>query len=181
MSKYDRSNATFGGYAVALGIVVAVVVAMALVVNGRQKEHIPSVDYRIDLASFSEEAPYPVYAPEGLPEGWVPTSSRLETGEEEGGPVTWTLGFATPEDRHAAFSMSNAPAETFITEKTLGGEPDGRSQVGGQTWERYYNEDESERSLVREEDGATIVVAGSSDYAELETLAGSLQRSEGER
>lgn len=175
-----RADNTFTGYAIVLGMIVLIVGVMAFVVNGRQKEHIPSVDYTADAISLSEIAPYRTYAPEGLPEDWIPTSSRLETGgtppgEEPTGPVRWTLGFATPQDRHAAFSISDADPDEFVAEVSRNGGPDGESTVDGRVWERLYNEAEEERALVLRNDDATLVVSGGASYEELETLAGALE------
>ncbi|TDQ54802.1 DUF4245 domain-containing protein [Actinorugispora endophytica] len=178
-----RANSTLTGYAIVLGAIALIVGAMALVVDARRQEHIPSVDYTADALSLSEIAPYRSYAPEGLPEGWTPTSSRLETGgtlpgEEPTEPIRWTLGFATPEDRHAAFSISDADPDEFVAEVGMNGEPDGESAVDGRTWERRYNEAENERSLVLRADDATLVVSGGASYEELETLAAALEPQE---
>ncbi|MBB4929787.1 hypothetical protein F4561_000607 [Lipingzhangella halophila] len=180
MSNYSRADATFGAYAAALGLLVAVLLVMAFVVSARNEEHIPRVDYGSDAQELSRTAEYTVLVPEDLPEGWVPTSSRLdaEDGQESGGaaPAAWTLGFATPEDMHARVSMSDAEPERFVARTTEHGDPDGESEIGDATWERYLNEGEEQRSLVRaDEGGATVVVTGSADYKELETLAGSLR------
>ncbi|GLU46830.1 DUF4245 domain-containing protein [Nocardiopsis ansamitocini] len=175
----SRANSTFTGYAIVLGVIVLIVGAMAFVVNGRSVEHIPSIDYTADALTLAEVAPYRTYAPRDLPDGWVPTSSRLETGgalpgEDPKEPVSWSLGFATPRDRHAAFSISDADPATFIAETSRGGTPDGESTVNGEEWERYYSKSEGERAIVRRAEGATRVVSGSSQYDELEVLAQSL-------
>ncbi|KUP95880.1 DUF4245 domain-containing protein [Thermobifida cellulosilytica] len=177
-----RTDNTFLGYTIVLGALVLLVVLMTVVVNARREERIPTVDYTPDVLSLSEVAPYQVYAPdqELLPEGWTPTSSRLEDGgvlpgEEPTEPVRWSVGFATPEDRHAAFHISNADPEAFVAEVSMDGEPDGESTVDGRVWERRYNETEDERSLVLRADDATLVVSGGASYEELETLAGALQ------
>lgn len=135
----------------------------------------PRVDYTPDARTLQEVADYTVYVPGELPDGWVPTSSRIDAEEDEEEPVTWTVGFATPEDLHARFSMSDADPERFIAETTEQGAPDGESGIGGEAWKRYTDREEPQRSLVRREDGVTLVVTGSAGYAELETLAGSLE------
>ncbi|RNL82557.1 DUF4245 domain-containing protein [Halostreptopolyspora alba] len=191
MSNYSRADATFGSYAAALGLLVAILLVMAFVVSSRSEERIPRVDYGPDVRALTRSADYTVLVPEGLPEGWVPTSSELdvaggdagdtESAEEVAGdggsePATWTLGFATPEDHHARVSMSGTGPERFVAQTTGNGEPDGVSEVGGDTWERYRNEAEEERSLATtDEGGATVVVTGTGGYEELETLAASLE------
>ncbi|MFC4560544.1 DUF4245 domain-containing protein [Nocardiopsis mangrovi] len=171
MSTYNRSDATFGSMAAALGLIVAILLVMAWVVNGRSGEHIPSVDYGPDAAALRDGAAFTPYAPEGLPDGWVPTSTRLDTGD----PMSWVLGFATPADRHAEFAIGDAADDALVAEITEDGERDGSAEIGGRTWERYYNEAETRRSLVLREGDTSLVVAGSSDYQELGVLAGSLR------
>ncbi|CAM3872588.1 hypothetical protein GCM10009799_44820 [Nocardiopsis rhodophaea] len=175
MSSYNRANATFGSLAAAMGIIVGILLVMAIVVAGGREEHIPSVDYSIDAANLRDTADYTTYAPgDGLPEGWVPTSSRLTTDD----PVSWTLGFATPADRHAELSMSDADPDAFIAETTKG-ESAGTTDVDGASWERFERASQSDRkprrALVKREDDATIIVVGSAGFDELETLAGSLE------
>ncbi|MBB6173443.1 hypothetical protein HNR23_003503 [Nocardiopsis mwathae] len=175
MSSYDRANSTFGSLVIAMGIIVGILLVMALVVAGRREEHIPSVDYRLDAAELRDTAAYTTYVPgESLPDGWVATSTNLDTD----GPVSWSLGFATPGDRHAELAMSDADPDDFIAETTRQGEPNGSSEVGGESWERFEREadpdEKPRRALVKREEGATVIVAGSASFDELETLADSL-------
>ncbi|GAA1099821.1 hypothetical protein GCM10009605_39660 [Nocardiopsis composta] len=160
-----------GGMAIAMGIIVGILLIMALVANWRSGENIPSVDYRPDAEMLAETADFTAYAPEGLPDGWVPTSTDLSTGE----PVTWKVGFATPEDRHAELLIGAEDPEAMVEAATGGGKRDGASQVGGEEWERYLDGSETRHSLVKREDGVTVIVSGGSGYEELEVLAGSLK------
>lgn len=171
---------TFTNYMVVLLVFAALVAGMVLVVSARQEEHLPTVDYRPDATLLAENAPYTAYVPEGLPADWRPTSSRLDLGGATAGepptdPVTWDVGFATPSDEYASLRISDADPETFVAEMTEGGEPDGTERVDGQVWERYYSTGEGRRSLVRSADGATLVVTGTAEYAELAVLAAALE------
>lgn len=163
---------------VLLGFVVLAVV-IVLFVSSRQQERLPEVDYTADAAALAEVAPFTAYAPEEVPEGWTSTSSRLDdggalAGEEPRSPVTWDLGFATASDEYASLRISDAEPREFIAEMTERGEPDGEQTVDGEQWERYVGED-GRLSLVREADGATLVVTGTAGYAELAELAASLE------
>ena len=127
-----RSDNTFLGYAIVLGALIALVVLITVVVDSGRSEQIPTVDYTPDALTLSEIAPYQAYAPDQdqLPEGWTPTSSRLNDGgalteEEPTEPVRWSVGFATPEDRHAAFHISDADPDAFIAEVTMRANPTG--------------------------------------------------------
>lgn len=170
MSEHSRSNATFKNYAISLGILVAILLAMAFVVSTRSGEHIPTVDYRPDIDVLREAADYPVSVPaEDLVEqGWTPTSSTLDVT----GPVRWSVGFATAADSHARVVQSDGEPASVVAESIEDAEPVGTVAVGGREWEHYDSEDWG--ALVLQGDEVTVVVAGSADVDELAHLAGGL-------
>jgi hypothetical protein len=170
---------SIANYAVVLLGFVAVAVVVVLFVGARQQERLPEVDYTADAAALAEFAPYTAYTPEDTPQGWTPTSSRLDDGGALAGgepqePVTWDLGFATASDEYASLRISDAEPREFIAEMTQNGEADGEQMVDGEQWERYVG-DEGQLSLVRETEDATLVVTGTADYEELAELAASLE------
>ncbi|MBB6120231.1 DUF4245 domain-containing protein [Nocardiopsis algeriensis] len=171
MSKYSRSNATFKNYAVSLGIIVAIVLAMAFVVATRSGEHIPSVDYRPDLRVVEEAADYPVAAPSPQLEeqGWTPTSTTVAVD----GPVEWSVGFATAEDSHVMFTQSDGDPDDVVAERARGAEPAGNVSVGTREWEHLTSADWS--ALVLREEDRTLVVAGPADLDELAHFANGLE------
>ena len=173
MSTDTRSGRTMGSMIVSMGVIVGILVVMALVVQGRSGENIPSVDYTLDAAALADEADFTVLAPEDLPDGWVGTSTNLSTGD----PLSWTVGFATPDDRHADYVIGDA--DTLVDSTLDSPEPDGTTSVAGTEWERYRHDD-GRHALVAEEGGATLIVSGGSGYGELETLAGSLAEEKAE-
>ncbi|KOX18293.1 DUF4245 domain-containing protein [Nocardiopsis sp. NRRL B-16309] len=170
MSEYSRSNATFKNYAISLGILVAILLAMAFVVATRRGEHIPSVDYRPDIDVLREAADYPVTVPDEdlVDQGWTPTSSILDVT----GPVHWSVGFATAEDSHARLIQSDDDPASVVSDSVEDAEPVGTVAVGGREWEHYDSADWG--ALVLLEDDVTLVVAGSADVDELAHLAGGL-------
>jgi hypothetical protein len=123
------------------------------------------------------DAPYTVYAPEGLPADWRPNSSRLH-GLESGGkePVAWHLGFVTPSDEYAALEQSNEKASEYVPRMTNSSRPIGTQQVGDITWTKYHRKDKKANSLARTlPDGMSIVVTGTASYRELAVLAAALK------
>ncbi|MDA2810987.1 DUF4245 domain-containing protein [Nocardiopsis sp. RSe5-2] len=169
MSTYNRSQATMGPMVLAMAILVGVLLLMAMVVKWRTVEHIPSVDYAPQAEAMEREADFPVYAPEGLPEGWVPTSTNMGAD----GGTTWTVGFATPSDMHAEYLITG---DAEAAEAAAGGAAEGTVEAGGLEWERRGADSDGDRALVHEgEDGGFLVVSGSADEEELERLAASLQ------
>ncbi|GAB3687279.1 DUF4245 domain-containing protein [Nocardiopsis oceani] len=169
MSSYSRANATFKNYAISLGIVVGILLLMAFVVSTRSDENIPSVEYRPDVEVLRDAADYPVVAPEGLPEGWVPTSSTLDVT----GPTEWSLGFATPEDSHAMLTQSDGEPEGVVADRAQDADPVGMVLVAGEEWEHLEGEDWS-LIVLREED-RTLVISGSTTLDEFAVLAEHLE------
>ncbi|GAA1456291.1 DUF4245 domain-containing protein [Nocardiopsis exhalans] len=170
MSSYSRANATFKNYAISLGILVGILLVMSFVVSSRSGEHIPSVEFRPDIEVLRDAADYPVTAPsEDLPEGWVPTSSTLDTT----GPVEWSLGFATPQDSHARLIQSDGDPDTVVSSNTKDAEPVGTVMVGDQEWEHLESEDWG--ALVLREEDRTLIIAGSTSVDEFAVLAESLE------
>nr|WP_283135513.1 DUF4245 domain-containing protein [Rhizohabitans arisaemae] len=73
----------FSGYIVAMLVCLAAVAVFLVITPQRDTQHIPKIDYQPAVWELRRQAPYPVHVPEGLPAGWIPTSSRVETTEIE--------------------------------------------------------------------------------------------------
>ncbi len=131
------------------------------------------VSYQGDLVKLRRIAPYPVLAPRGLPAGWQPVSSRLDASP--GGAVSWHLGYVTPSGLMASLEESSERPAPFILRMTNNGNAAPRLWSGGQWWARRWRPDKNQRSMYRSAPGAfTIVVTGTSGWAELSVLASSL-------
>lgn len=170
MSSYSRANATFKNYAISLGILVGILLVMSFVVSSRSGEHIPTVEFRPDVEVLRDAADYPVTAPsEDLPEGWIPTSSTLDTT----GPVEWSLGFATPQDSHARLIQSDGDPDSLVSRSVQDAEPVGTVMVGDQEWEHLDSQDWG--ALVLRGEDRTLIIAGSTSVDEFAVLAESLE------
>jgi len=133
-----------------------------------------TVSYQGDLANFRRAAPHTVLAPQGLPAGWQPVSSRLTV--TRGGPVSWHLGFLTPSGRIASLEESSERPAEFIRRMTNNGNMLQPVWSGGAWWARRVRPDKDQRSMYRSAPGAfTIVVTGTSSWPELAVLADSLR------
>jgi hypothetical protein len=166
-----RFTQGFYGYAFAVMVCLAGAGLFLLVTPQSRAEHIPSVDYTIDLANARHMAPYDVWAPT-VPPKWVPTSSRLV---KEHGAVTWRLGFATAQRKHAMLAQSDERPGTEFANRMAGiAASQGSVQVGGVTWEKRFRPDKDQRTLIRMLPGSTVVVTGSAGWPELTALAASL-------
>jgi Protein of unknown function (DUF4245) len=150
-------------------ICLALVGWMAFRTSGQ--DPVREVDPTTTISLAAARAGYPLVAPEGLPEGYRPTSARTDAGEAgDGDPVTLEIGYLTPSQEFAGFVISDDPRAAPVTD-VLGDATDGGTlDVDGQTWTRSTTAD-GETALSRELDGATVLVTGSAPDEELAEVA----------
>ncbi|GAA4224702.1 hypothetical protein GCM10022254_04760 [Actinomadura meridiana] len=174
---YKRLTTGLGGFALAMGACLLIVLAIYAVTPRGGKEVLPKVDYGSQLWAMRNGAPFTVYAPEGLSAKWRPTNSRVTgLGSEGEKPVAWHLGFVTPSDEYGALEQSNEKASDYIPRMANSSKPIGTQQVGGAVWTKYHRKDKKANSLARTlPDGTSLVVTGTASYAELAILAGALK------
>jgi hypothetical protein len=123
----------------------------------------------VDLAVA--RAGYPVLVPQGLDEGYRPTSARTDAGAAEAGdPVTLEIGYVTPSAEFAGFVVSDDPRADPVAAVLDRAVEEGSVDVGGRQWTRSTTE-KDETALSREADGVVVVVSGSASDKELETVA----------
>ncbi|MER6809167.1 DUF4245 domain-containing protein [Spirillospora sp. NPDC000708] len=174
---YKRLTTGLGGFTMAMGACLLLVLAIFVITPRDNKEVLRTVDYSSQLWALRSDAPYTPYAPEGLPPTWRPTSSRLN-GLDSGGkqPVAWHLGFVTPKGEYAALEQSNEKPEAYVPRMTNSSKPIGTMQVAGESWAKYHRNDKKANSLARPGPGGmSIVVTGTASYEELAVLAASLK------
>ncbi|MFB4312966.1 DUF4245 domain-containing protein [Actinomadura sp. 21ATH] len=172
---YKRLTTGLGGFSLAMVASLALVGVIYLITPRSDEEVLPKVDYSTQLWAMRSDAPYTVYAPEGLPATWRPTSSRMH-GLGGGGPVAWHLGFLTPREEYAALEQSNEKPAAYIPRMTNIKKSIGTQQVNGVAWTKHHREDKNARSLVRTlPEGPTLVVTGTASFEELAVLAGALK------
>lgn len=148
----------------------------------RNLDDIPvtEVDWRPVLATARREAPFPVVAPENLPNGWRATRvTWVKTGEPHlnGRPSArnlWQLGYLTPDDVYIALNQGDLRPAELIDDATREGSPDGSSTVAGRQWERRVSPDDRTRSLVLSTPEVTTVIAGDTTFEGLELYASTL-------
>ncbi|MEU1880554.1 DUF4245 domain-containing protein [Streptosporangium sp. NPDC020072] len=174
-----RFTQGFYGYAFAMMVCLAGVGVFLLVTPQSRTEHIPKVDYSIDVANMRRDAPYQVWSPASVLANWVPTSSRMTKGKDSEGKatVTWRLGFATAKRAHALIAQSDErPAAGFANRMANSDRPQGSLQIDGVTWEKRFREDKNQRSLVQVLPDVTLVVTGTAQWDELSALAATLKQ-----
>jgi hypothetical protein len=134
-------------------------------------ETVRPISYNVELVTARRAAPYPVLAPEGLPQGWRATSVRYQGNDN--GHATWHLGFITPAGDYAAVEQSDDSVGAVVAAQLEGAEADGTATVAGQTWDRYQGD--RYHALGHRSDEATTLVLGTAPYQDLAKLAAALR------
>ncbi len=93
---------------------------------------VKAVDFTVELATVRTAAPYPVAAPEGLPEKWKATSVRYDEAADK----AWHLGFLDADRKYVAVEQSTAAARTYVPEVSQKAKDTGRTEtVAGEEWQ----------------------------------------------
>jgi hypothetical protein len=156
-----------------MAVVLVVVFAIVLLAWRPEPEAVKVVQTAPTVALAAREAQFPVVSPAGLAEDWRATSVRWEPTEESGSERVLHIGYVTPADEYAQVVIAPLASEPFLDEQTAVGTPTGTQSVGEATWER--RESGGRRSLVLVDGSIATVVSGSAEWAELITLAESLE------
>ena len=155
-----------------LVVLVLVFVVVALNARDDSSDELRPLDYSGELAQARETASYDVLAPIGLPDTWIPTSARAgRTGEA----ITWHLGLVTPAGDYAGLEQSDGDPEAVVADVADDGTDTGTVTISGLRWRKVDGGRPEKHALVLEGEAVTTVVAGGASWAELETLARSLQ------
>jgi Protein of unknown function (DUF4245) len=167
-----RMRQTVGDMVRSMAVVLGVVFLIVLLAWRPQNDPVKVVETAGVIARASAAAQFPVSVPDGLPDEWRATSARWEPTEESDGDPVLHLGYVTPSDAYAQVSESTARSARYLDEQTAGGRPTGAVEIGGTSWETWETPDR--RSLVSADGNHVTIVSGTSSWAELQYLAGTL-------
>lgn len=166
-----RGLETVRDMVLSLGVVGIVVVLLLIFGRHSEQDPVKRIDYTLKFQQAGQVAPYPLQAPEGLPERWRPTSAHFDGVDPAN--TSWHIGFINPNDEYAAVEQGNGTPEEFVKDKAKGGRPVGRVDVEGKPWVSY--DGPKYRSLVRTEGGVTTMVTGTASFEDLASLASALR------
>ncbi|MFF3553052.1 DUF4245 domain-containing protein [Streptomyces tsukubensis] len=165
-----RGKQTVRDMVLSMAVIGAVVAVIYLFLPHDDTDRTKPVDYRIELVTAQRAAPYPVMAPEGLPQGWKPTSVRYD---RDAG-AAWHLGFLDPDREYVSIEQSTQAYGKYVPKVTLKAENTGRTQlVNGVAWERWAGKKYD--ALVLRDKGVTTVVTGTAPLARLTEMAEALK------
>lgn len=143
------------------------------------EETVRTVDPTSTVRLAAERADYAVVAPTGLPEDYRPTSARTDAGfADEGAPVTLEVGYLTPSEEFAGFTVSDDVRAEPVQSVLGGATDDGTVDVAGEPWTRLTTE-RGETALTRRDGDVVLVVSGSAPEDELRAVAAAVAPAEG--
>ncbi|GLF94428.1 DUF4245 domain-containing protein [Streptomyces yaizuensis] len=155
----------------AIGSVVGVVYLFLPNDGDADADPTKAVDYSVEMVTAQRAAPYPVLVPQGLPEGWKPTSVSYKGYADD----SWHIGFLDPDREYVAIEQSTEAKGKFVPKVTHQAEDTGRTQrIDGETWQRW--EGAKYDALVRLDKGVTTVVTGTAGPEQLARMAAALER-----
>jgi len=173
--KNARMRQTVGDMVRSLAVVLAFVAVILLITLRPHPDPIKRVEVAPVLTVARAQAGFPVLIAGAGTSDYVPTSVRWEPTEATKPDPVWHIGYVTPDEQYVEISESATASERFIPEQTGKGAPLDPVVINGTTWQRF--ESESRKSLVRVEPKLTTVVAGTLDWAGLQSVAAGLSAS----
>jgi hypothetical protein len=130
------------------------------------------IDTHGPIEAARQQAGFPLLVPNGLGNGWRPTSTEL-TPAAPSAAASFRIGYVTPAGKYAEFLESNDAADAVAAQYgPLSA--DGTTPVGAAAWSKFQTADG--KALLRHTTGSvTVVVSGNAGLAELSQLAASLK------
>ena len=109
-----------------------------------------------------------------LPDGWSANRAELVTGSSDG-VDRWEIGFLTPGGAYIGLVQGLDANPTWLSAEVKNERAEGTSRIGGLTWDRYDRRGVSdpgnlEFALATTAGSSTIVLGGTADDVEFETL-----------
>jgi hypothetical protein len=158
-----------------LVVICLVIVAWTTFRQSPDVDPVRTIDPSTTVDLAAARASYPLPYPQGLDDGYRPTSARTDAGNAgEGDPVTLEIGFVTPSEEFAGFVVSDDRRAEPLAKVLDGAAEQGAVDVGGRPWTRSTAEN-GETVLSREDGGVIVAVSGSASESELETVAAAVE------
>jgi len=170
-----RLRQTVGDMVRSLAVVLGFVAIILIITLRPQPDPIKPVEVTPILTVARAQAGFPVLIAGAGASAYVPTSVRWEPTDATSPDPVWHIGYVTPGEQYVEISQTASISEKFIPNQTGKGAPRDPVEINGTTWQRF--ESETRKSLVRIEPNLTTVVAGTLDWAGLQSVAAGLSAS----
>ena len=171
-SRYSLGS--MSNLARSLLVIVGLVAVLIAIVPRISSVDQPAVDAASVVSNAVTQSGLALEAPVGLPAGWKATSARYAASTDD--IVTWQGGWTTPDDGFVGIRQASAVTPKWIDQVTSSGQVVGSVQLAGRTWEKRYDSQNDQTSLVDEHDGAlTTVITAKAPDADISTFTTALQ------
>ncbi|MGH1562004.1 DUF4245 domain-containing protein [Mumia sp. DW29H23] len=170
-ARSSYGNPSFADIARSMLVMGAILVGLFVVGNffwGNSAGERPPVAYEQTVKEVRQSAPYPVYAPTSLPEGWRSNGVLYRPGREG----RWHLGILTDGDRYIGLEQQIDSAPRMVEKYAPAVEQREDVEVAGKTWQLWTGDGET--TFVREEGEMTVLVTGPAPRKDIEHFIGLL-------
>jgi hypothetical protein len=167
-----------GASARAMVVAVLATLAIALVVvwmnpGSTRQTYERHVDVATTAGQASATAGFTATAP-AVPEDWEATYARWNAAGVDQVEF-WEAGYVTGGEEFVGFKQTAQSNPTWLSQQIDNAPQTGTRSVDGTTWQLHEPAD-GDRHLIAELAGTTVIVTGSGDLADLDTLASAIQR-----
>ncbi|WP_432546802.1 DUF4245 domain-containing protein [Kineococcus sp. SYSU DK004] len=162
-----RGGGDIRSMVISMAVILGIVVAVVWVVPRPNAIEQPAADVANAAEGARSRLSFEPPVPQGL-EGWTPTSAEVTRSTDD--VTTWHVGYVSAQGSPLALEVARDATARWQGAYTSNGVEDGTQEVGGLEWQRFRQDDRSRYSLVREQDGLTVLVAGDADFDELAEL-----------
>src|SRR5690625_5078711 len=175
MAARTRRNASLVDIGIGVGVLMIIVAGIVWFTSADQPDNarLPDpVQYEAALDNARAQHPYPVLAPEPLPDGWRVTNVMMDPDNPAG--HRWRLGMFTEDAEFVGLEQSDGEVASYRDDRLEEFNADGSVTLEGDQWHRMH-EDDGDHALVREADGVLTIVRGTVNYDELADIVGALR------
>lgn len=178
-SRRYMQRKTIQNLVAAIGISLLAVLVLVLIVPRDDREILNDVDYQQVAVDAQHSFDVELLSPD-VPENWQSNAAEVRSSAD--GVTEWYVGFLVVEDDTArefvGMSQGVNANDTWTYEKVDRRAPTGSVTIDGLEWDEYDYRDlpqdeagNTRYSLVRNQDGSTIVLYGSHSAESVQELA----------
>lgn len=153
-------------------LAIALVVVLLNPPNAVQERE-STVDVATTAEQASATAGFTAVAPVA-PEDWTANYARWNGAGTDQVEV-WEAGYLTAEEEFVGFKQTAQSNPTWLSQQMENAPATGTRSVDGTQWDLHEPAD-GDRHLVTEIGGTTVLVSGSGDLKDLDTLASAIQQ-----
>nr|WP_239536912.1 DUF4245 domain-containing protein [Arthrobacter roseus] len=164
-----RANATVTGMLISTGVCVALFLGVFFL-NPASKAEVyeRNVDVQQVAQSAASAAEFTPASPK-LTDEWTSNFARWNSASGVG-VDSWEVGYLTPKGEFIQLSQTDTANPTWIASQTESAPVTGEREIAGVTWE-LRDRPEDDASLIADLGDTTIILRGTADLGEFDTLA----------